>query len=29
MISVEEALGKILSYVEVLEPEQKPILDCL
>ena len=29
MISVEEALEKILSYVEVLEPERKPILDCL
>jgi len=29
MISVEEALDKILSYVEVLEPERKPILDCL
>ena len=29
MISVEEALGKILSYVEVLDPEEKPILDCL
>lgn len=29
MISVEEALEKILGYVEVLEPEQKPILDCL
>ena len=29
MISVEEALQKVLSYVEVLEPEQKPILECL
>ncbi len=29
MISVREALEKILSYVEVLEPEEKPILDCL
>jgi molybdopterin molybdotransferase len=29
MISVEEALEQVLSYVEVLEPEQKPILDCL
>jgi len=29
MISVEEALGKVLSYVEVLKPEEKPILDCL
>jgi len=29
MISVEEALEKILSYIEVLEPEGKPILDCL
>ena len=29
MISVEEALEKILSYVEVLEPEERPILDCL
>jgi molybdopterin molybdotransferase len=29
VISVEEALEKVLSYVEVLEPEQKPILDCL
>ncbi len=28
MISVEEALEKVLSYVEVLEPERKPILDC-
>ncbi len=28
MISVEEALEKILDYVEVLEPEQKPVLDC-
>ena len=29
MVSVEEALDKVLSYVEVLEPERKPILDCL
>jgi molybdopterin molybdotransferase len=29
MISVEEALEKVLSYVDVLEPERKPILDCL
>jgi molybdopterin molybdotransferase len=29
MISVEEGLEKILSYVEVLEPEESPILDCL
>ena len=29
MISVDEALTSILSYVRVLEPEQKPILDCL
>jgi molybdopterin molybdotransferase len=29
MISVEEALEKILSSVHTLEPEEKPILDCL
>jgi len=29
MISVEEALDKVLSYVEVLEPERKSVLDCL
>jgi molybdopterin molybdotransferase len=29
MISVEEALEKVLSYVEILEPERKPILECL
>ncbi|MFC1919539.1 gephyrin-like molybdotransferase Glp [Chloroflexota bacterium] len=29
MISVEEALDKVLSYVGVLEQEDKPILDCL
>jgi molybdopterin molybdotransferase len=29
MISVEEALERILSYVSVLEPEEKPILDAL
>jgi len=29
MISVEEALEKVLSYVEVLVPERKSILDCL
>ncbi|MCL0102519.1 molybdopterin molybdotransferase MoeA [Dehalococcoidia bacterium] len=29
MISVEEALEKILSNVSVLEPEEKPILDSL
>jgi len=29
MISVEEALEKILGYVEVLESEEEPILDCL
>jgi molybdopterin molybdotransferase len=28
MISVEEALEKVLSYVDVLKPERKPILDC-
>src|SRR3989304_1021052 len=29
MISVEEALEKILSYVHVLEPEERPLLDAL
>jgi molybdopterin molybdotransferase len=29
MLSVEEALDKILSFVTVLEAEEKPILDCL
>ena len=29
MISVEEALEKVLSYFEVLNPEGKPILNCL
>jgi len=29
MVSVEEALQKILSCIEALEPETKPILDCL
>lgn len=29
MISVDEALEKVLSSVEVLEPERKPILACL
>ncbi|MCX6012308.1 MAG: hypothetical protein NTV30_02620 [Chloroflexi bacterium] len=29
MISVEEALEKVLSYVSVLETEQKPILDSM
>ncbi len=29
MIPVEEALQKILSYVDILEPERKPILECL
>jgi molybdopterin molybdotransferase len=29
MISVEEALERILSSVHILEPEKKPILDCL
>ncbi len=29
MISVEEALDKILGYVSPLEPEEKPILECL
>ena len=29
MISVEEALERILSYVTLLEPEEKPILDAL
>ncbi len=29
MISVEEALKRILHHVEVLEPQRKPILDCL
>jgi molybdopterin molybdotransferase len=28
MISVEEALGKILDFIDVLEGEIKPILDC-
>lgn len=29
MISVEEALEKILGQVQVLEPESRPILECL
>ncbi len=29
MISVEQALEKILAYVGILEEEEKPILDCL
>lgn len=29
MISVEQALEKILSYVDMLDDEQSPILDCL
>ncbi len=29
MISVEEALERILSYVSILEPEERPILDAL
>ncbi|MBI2304244.1 MAG: molybdopterin molybdotransferase MoeA [Chloroflexi bacterium] len=29
VISVEEALGKILSYISVLEREAKPLLECL
>jgi len=29
MISVEEALEKVLSYVDMLEPEDEPILDSL
>ena len=29
MISVEEALERILSYVDVLEPEERPLLDAL
>ncbi len=29
MISVEEALSKVLSFVHVLDHEEKPILECL
>ena len=29
MISVEEALDKVLCYVNILEAEEKPALDCL
>ncbi len=29
MISVEEALERVLSYVQVLDAEEKPILQCL
>jgi molybdopterin molybdotransferase len=29
MISVEEALNKILDFVDVLDEENKPLLDCL
>ncbi|MFH0941853.1 MAG: gephyrin-like molybdotransferase Glp [Chloroflexota bacterium] len=29
MISVEEALGKVLGYVNLLETEEKPVLGCL
>jgi molybdopterin molybdotransferase len=29
LISVEEALGKILDFIEILDKEEKPLLDCL
>jgi molybdopterin molybdotransferase len=29
LISVEEALSKVLDFVEVLESEEKPLLECL
>ena len=29
MISVEDSLNEILSFIESLKPEEKPILDCL
>ena len=29
MLSVEEALGRILGFVDVLEPEERPVLDAL
>ena len=29
MISVEEALNKILDFIEVLESEERPLLECL
>lgn len=29
MISVEEARERILSHVDILEPEEKPVLECL
>ena len=29
LISVEEALSKILDFIEVLDKEEKPLLDCL
>ena len=29
MISVEEALDRILSFIQVLDIEEKPVLDCL
>ncbi|MFQ5924905.1 MAG: hypothetical protein ACE5IE_02790, partial [Dehalococcoidia bacterium] len=29
MITVEQALEKVLSYVQVLDREEKPILECL
>jgi len=29
MISVEQALEKILGYVDVLEGKENPVLDCL
>ena len=29
MISVEEALEKVLGYVNLLKTEEKPLLDCL
>ena len=29
MISVEQALEKILDYVTVMDEEERPILDCL
>ena len=29
MLSVEEALERILGFVEVLDPEERPVLDAL
>ncbi len=29
MLSVEEAYGRIMSFFGPLEPEEKPILECL